>query len=68
MSGRSTARLSGVYAFCRMDTRDIAQLEVYRALKLILTEVIAMIDREIDALDAAFAQFERDMLSREKED
>jgi hypothetical protein len=51
-----------------MDTRDIALLETYRALRQLLHDALALIDREIDAMEAGFAAFERDMDALREED
>ena len=51
-----------------MDSRDIALLETYRALRSHLHDALSLIDREIDALEAGFAAFERDMDAFREED
>jgi hypothetical protein len=51
-----------------MDSRDIALLETYRALRSLLSNALALIDREIDAMEAGFDQFERDMDALREED
>lgn len=51
-----------------MDSRDIALLETYRALRSLLSDALSLIDREIDAMEAGFAAFERDMAELREED
>jgi hypothetical protein len=40
-----------------MDSRDIALLETYRALRQLLHDALSLIDREIDAMEAGLDQF-----------
>ena len=51
-----------------MDSHDIALLETYRALRSLLSDALSLIDREIDAMEAGFAAFERDMDTLREED
>jgi len=54
--------------YCLMDSHDIALLETYRALRSLLSDALSLIDREIDAMEAGFAAFERDMDTLREED